>query len=102
MPLASLFCNVWAILQPSVSVGNVGQLAVDLLISTLCLEKSGYLYDDSILPVIGNDPFATKDQTKMCKLMTGAEGMSLLAYNLCFIKRLSCIEYSWIFVIFDA
>ena len=60
--------------QPSVSVGNVGQLAADLLISTLWMNKVGYLYDDSILPVVGNDPFATGDPSKVCHMSTALEG----------------------------
>jgi len=43
--------------QPAVSVGNVGQLACDLLISTLNSRRVGYLYDDSTVPVAGSDPF---------------------------------------------
>lgn len=42
---------------PAVSVGNVGQLAADLVISTLKMRKIGIIYDDSITPVVGNDPF---------------------------------------------
>ncbi len=59
--------------QPSVSIGNVGQLAADLVISTLSMAKVGYLYDDSLLPVVGNDPFASEG-TGPCSLMTAAEG----------------------------
>ena len=72
-------CVVSLYSQPCVSVGNVGQLAADLIISTLCLERVGYLYDDSIVPVIGNDPFATEDTAKVCRLMTAAEGMLLFS-----------------------
>lgn len=42
---------------PAVSVGNAGQLAVDLLISTLQMKKVGLIQDDSITPVIGSDPY---------------------------------------------
>lgn len=42
---------------PSVSVGNVGQLTADLIISTLQMKKAGIIYDESITPVVGNDPF---------------------------------------------
>jgi len=42
---------------PAVSVGNVGQLAADLVISTMQLRKAGIINDDSITPVVGNDPY---------------------------------------------
>lgn len=43
--------------QPCVSVGNVPQLSVDLFINTLKLSRVGYLEDESLVPVIGNDAF---------------------------------------------
>lgn len=42
---------------PALSIGNVGQLAVDLLISSTGTEKIGYLDDPNILPGVGNDAF---------------------------------------------
>ena len=39
-------------------MGNVGQLAADLVISTLQMKKVGHITDDSITPVVGNDPYA--------------------------------------------
>lgn len=44
---------------PAVSVGNVGQLACDLLISTLNARRVGFLYDDSVVAVVGSDPFTS-------------------------------------------
>lgn len=38
---------------PVVAVGNVGQLAADLLISTLRLPRAGRLADDALLPAVG-------------------------------------------------
>jgi len=35
------------------SLGNVGQLSADLLISTLKMSKVGYIDDDALLPAIG-------------------------------------------------
>lgn len=59
--------------QPSVSVGNVGQLAADLLINTLKLTHVGYLSDPAILPLVGNDAF---DHTQPSGyLHTSAEGI---------------------------
>jgi hypothetical protein len=64
--------------QPAVSVGNVGQLAVDLLVQNLHMDKVGYFSDDSFLPVIGNDPFAS--DPKSSALMTAAEGDEILCF----------------------
>ncbi|XP_003384233.1 PREDICTED: proteasome assembly chaperone 2-like [Amphimedon queenslandica] len=47
----------YKILLPSVSVGNVPQLTLDLIINSLHAKLSGWFQDDSILPVIGNKPF---------------------------------------------
>ncbi len=42
----------------SVSIGNIGQLATDLLISTLSnTHKAGYLITDLVQPIVGHDPF---------------------------------------------
>lgn len=54
-------------------MGNVGQLTADLLISTLQLEKQGYLYDDSLLPMVGNNPFSSTDVK--CEIATSVEGL---------------------------
>lgn len=45
------------LILPAVSIGNVGQLAVDLLISSRTVTKAGYLDDPYVLPCVGNDPF---------------------------------------------
>ena len=39
--------------QPAVSIGNVGQLAADLLIATLGLEPCGTMLSPTALPVVG-------------------------------------------------
>jgi len=41
---------------PALSVGNAGQLAVDLLICRTAI-KAGYLEEPHVLPCVGNDPF---------------------------------------------
>ncbi|KAJ7338666.1 hypothetical protein JRQ81_012568 [Phrynocephalus forsythii] len=58
----------WTLLLPAVSVGNVGQLAVDLVISTLGMSKIGYFYTDCLVPMIGNNPYATTEEnaTELC------------------------------------
>lgn len=58
--------------QPAVSVGNVGQLTSDLIISSTEMTKIGYIHDDSTLPMVGNDPFSRPDP-KTCQLVTSCE-----------------------------
>jgi PAC2 family len=52
----------YTVIVPAVSVGNVGQLAVDVLICTYGLKKVGYFFDAHTLPFVGND--ATSKATK--------------------------------------
>lgn len=60
-------------LQPAVSVGNVGQLAIDLVISTLDMTKVGYFYTDCLVPMVGNNPYATAEENSV-ELSINAEG----------------------------
>ena len=48
---------VYFFFQPCISVGNVGQLAVDLVVSTLGLQRVGWIQDTALLPIVGNDAF---------------------------------------------
>jgi len=43
---------------PSLSIGNIGQLSIDLLIYNFNLPKVGYIDSKFVLPVVGNDTFA--------------------------------------------
>ncbi|XP_071930819.1 uncharacterized protein [Coffea arabica] len=43
---------------PALSIGNVGQLAVDLFISSLRAERIGYFDDPNVLPCVGNNAYA--------------------------------------------
>ena len=43
--------------QPALSIGNMGQLAVDLLISSSRARRVAYLDEPSVLPCAGNDAF---------------------------------------------
>uniref|UniRef100_A0A5B7BBR8 Proteasome assembly chaperone 2 n=1 Tax=Davidia involucrata TaxID=16924 RepID=A0A5B7BBR8_DAVIN len=45
------------LILPALSIGNVGQLAVDLLISSTRAERIGYLDDPNVLPCVGNDAY---------------------------------------------
>ncbi|XP_058033014.1 proteasome assembly chaperone 2 isoform X3 [Ahaetulla prasina] len=58
----------FTLLMPAVSVGNVGQLAIDLVISTLHMPRVGYFYTDCLVPMVGNNPYATteEDATELC------------------------------------
>ena len=54
------------------SVGNVGQLACDVLISSLNAHRVGFLYDDSTVPVVGSDPFVSLDTAEHRQHVTTA------------------------------
>lgn len=61
------------LIVPSVSVGNVAQLAVDLLISSLRLRRVGWLRDPALLPLVGNDAFDHTPSRRAGYLHTAAE-----------------------------
>ena len=58
--------------QPSVSIGNVGQLAVDVLLSSVSPKPEfvSSIYHPSIIPVVGTDPLNLKSDQLMtaCQL----------------------------------
>jgi len=59
--------NPWTdytLIMPVVSVGNIGQLAIDLLISTMQPRKVGYFYDAAFWPIVGSDPYSTPGSGK--------------------------------------
>jgi len=59
-----------------VSVGNVAQLACDVLISSLNARRVGFLYDDSAVPVVGSEPFISLDtEEPHHHVTTAVEGM---------------------------
>ncbi|XP_023375233.1 proteasome assembly chaperone 2 isoform X2 [Otolemur garnettii] len=62
----------FTLLMPAVSVGNVGQLAIDLIISTLNMPKIGYFYTDCLIPMVGNNPYATAEENST-ELSTNTE-----------------------------
>lgn len=48
----------YTFLFATVSIGNIGQLATDLLISSFSeTKKAGYLISDLVQPIVGHDPF---------------------------------------------
>ncbi|KAL6514579.1 hypothetical protein OROGR_020158 [Orobanche gracilis] len=50
--------NCSTLVLPALSIGNVGQLAVDLLISSLKADRIGYLDDPNVLPCVGHDAYS--------------------------------------------
>lgn len=55
----------YTLVLPSVAVGNVGQLAVDLLISSLNAKRIGYVWDSAFIPIIGPDPY-NENSSDLC------------------------------------
>ncbi|XP_038602582.1 proteasome assembly chaperone 2 isoform X2 [Tachyglossus aculeatus] len=81
------------LLLPAVSVGNVGQLATDLIISTLNMPKVGYFYTDCLVPMVGNNPYASTENNST-ELSVNAEVYSLPSKNLVVLQiRSPFIKY---------
>lgn len=53
----------FTLILPSVAVGNVGQLACDLLISSLDMKKIASLYSPAFIPVLGHNPYDLKSSS---------------------------------------
>ncbi|XP_036923517.1 proteasome assembly chaperone 2 isoform X2 [Sturnira hondurensis] len=81
----------FTLLMPAVSVGNVGQLAIDLIISTLNMSKIGYFYTDCLVPMVGNNPYATSEENST-ELSINAEVYSLPS------KKLVALQLRSIFI----
>lgn len=65
--------------QPAVAVGNVAQLAVDLIVSTLNMKRVGYIHTDCLVPMAGNNPYTTcKEDAE--ELHTPAEGSTMWCF----------------------
>jgi len=47
----------YTLILPSVAVGNVGQLSIDLLISNLNLQKIGQIFSTAFIPVVGANAY---------------------------------------------
>lgn len=62
----------FTLIMPAISVGNVGQLGVDLIISTLNMCRVGYIHTDSLIPMAGNNPYYSSAETAD-ELHTNAE-----------------------------
>lgn len=57
-----LYDECSTLILPALSIGNVGQLAVDLLIASTKAERIGYLDDPNVLPCVGNDAYTPTPQ----------------------------------------
>ncbi|CAL8237369.1 unnamed protein product [Boreogadus saida] len=49
----------FTLILPAIAVGNVAQLAVDLIVSTLSMKRVGYMHTDCLVPMVGPNPYAT-------------------------------------------
>jgi len=65
----------YTLIIPSVSVGNVPQLTVDLIISTYELTKAASIWHPAVVPSVGADPFYANNTTicTACELYTNAK-----------------------------
>ncbi|XP_028158593.1 proteasome assembly chaperone 2 [Ostrinia nubilalis] len=75
----------------SVAVGNVGQLACDLLISSLDMVKIASVYSPALIPVVGYDPYDLKSS----KLSTCCEIYKCASKNLVVLQLRAPIVYKY-------
>ncbi|XP_036091855.1 LOW QUALITY PROTEIN: proteasome assembly chaperone 2-like [Rousettus aegyptiacus] len=80
----------FTLLIPAVSVGNVGQLAIELIISTMNMCKIGYFYSDFLVLMVGNNPYAMSEDST--ELSINAEVYLLL------LKKLVALQLRFIFI----
>jgi hypothetical protein len=80
--VSSNFC---VCLQPAVSIGNVGQLTADLLVSSMGSEKVGYLDDPYVLPCVGNDAYGPFPQGDLALPIEGAA--LIFCFLICFVSN---------------
>ncbi|KAN0037628.1 hypothetical protein ACTFIV_002981 [Dictyostelium citrinum] len=45
------------LIWPSLTLGNIGQLTIDVLICSFEFKRIGFIVDENIIPIIGNDCF---------------------------------------------
>ncbi|NP_001011145.1 proteasome assembly chaperone 2 [Xenopus tropicalis] len=84
------FPSDYTLLLPAISVGNVGQLAIDLIISTLKIPKVGYFYTDCLVPMVGSNPYET-DEENAKELCTNAEVYALPSQKLAVLQLRSLV-----------
>ncbi len=84
--MAVAVCACSYSLQPAVSCGNVGQMAVDVIINTLVVDadivRVGFLWSCHSLPVAGNNAFSTSGSKRKQPTSTStALCVNLEVYN---------------------
>lgn len=79
--------------KPTLSVGKVGGLAVDLLVSTYDAPRVGWLEDENVLPVVSNDALARLPRAEAL-LSTNLEGERLLLLLSFLLSRTRALQPS--------
>ncbi|KAK9882287.1 hypothetical protein WA026_020397 [Henosepilachna vigintioctopunctata] len=87
--LQDIDLNGFTLIIPSVSVGNVPQLTVDLLIYNADFRKAGIIYHPAIMPSVGADPF-DESSTDIC---TACELYVNKSLKLAVIQLRSALEF---------
>ncbi|XP_062020370.1 uncharacterized protein LOC133736787 [Rosa rugosa] len=74
------------LILPALSIGNVGQLAVDLLVASTMAERVGFLDSPYVLPCVGNDAYGPVPQGHLALPLEAYEsasnGMALIDFFL--------------------
>lgn len=79
---------------PVVAIGNIGQLAVDLLLNTFAVTRVGFLKDFSILPVAGHGALDYLEERGQSLLHIGLEVFYDEKNKLVFIQQRSPVTKS--------
>jgi len=69
---------------PSLATGNVGQLALDVIITTLALIRAGTLYSPYVIPMVGNDAVGSTTEGNLTSTL---EVFHLPAKSLVFLQQ---------------
>lgn len=69
---------LYGLKQPALSIGNVGQLGVDLLISSTRADRIGYLDDPNVLPCVGNDAYFPFSKPQLALSLEGLSSINIL------------------------
>lgn len=77
-------------MKPALSIGNVGQLAVDLMVSSTGAERIGYLDDPHVLPCVGNDAYGPLPQGELALPLEGIFALLLIVHFLLLRKKWKC------------
>ena len=71
-PIEDASLNGTTLIMPAISIGNIGQLAIDILIATLKAKRLTSCHHPSLVPLVGSDPLDTKSTDLMtaCDMYT--------------------------------